>query len=44
MAAVTAYRSGRLTEFAAEMEMYHIPAYYALPDEDETDEEMDITS
>ena len=38
---VEAYKKGRLTEFAAEIEMYHIPAYDAIPDDEEFDDEDD---
>lgn len=31
---VNAYRRGRLTRFAKEIEMYHIPAYDAIPDDE----------
>ena len=44
VAAVEAYKQGRLTRFASEMEMYHLPAYDAIPDDeplDDEDEEMD---
>lgn len=37
IATVGAYRHGRLTQFAREIELYHIPAYEALPDEDPFD-------
>ena len=38
IATVEAYKHGRLTCFAREIEMFHIPAYEALPDEDFEDE------
>lgn len=39
VAAVEAYRRGRLTRFAREIEMFHIPAYDALPDDEPFDED-----
>lgn len=42
VAAVEAYRHGRrLTQFAREIELYHIPAYEALPDDEPLDEDDD---
>ena len=42
IAAVEAYRHGRrLTQFAREIELYHIPAYEALPDDEPLDEDDD---
>ena len=38
---VEAYKRGHLTHFAAEIEMYHIPAYNAIPDDEELDDEED---
>lgn len=38
---VEAYKRGRLTRFAREIEMYHIPAYDAIPDDEPLDEEDD---
>ena len=38
-AAVESYKRGRLTQFAREMEMYHLPAYEAIPDDEPLDEE-----
>ena len=42
-ATVEAYNHGRLTRFAREIEMYHIPSYNALPDDnaDSNEEEQD---
>lgn len=37
--AVEAYRHGRLTQFASEMERFHIPAYDAIPDDEPLDDE-----
>ena len=34
VATVEAYRHGRLTRFAREIEMFHIPAYDAIPDDE----------
>lgn len=34
-ATADAYMGGRLTQFAGEIEMYHLPAYNALPEDDE---------
>lgn len=42
VATVEAYRHGRLTQFAREIEMFHIPAYDALPDDEPLDEDEDI--
>lgn len=44
IAAVNAYKHGRLTKFAREIEMYHIPAYDAIEDEpsDDDDDDEDI--
>lgn len=39
VAAVESYKRGRLTQFAREMEMYHLPAYEAIPDDEPLDEE-----
>lgn len=36
---VHAYQHGRLSEFAEEIEMYHIPAYDAIPDDEPLDED-----
>ncbi len=38
---VEAYKRGHLTQFAAEIEMYHIPAYNAIPDDEELDDDED---
>ena len=38
---VNAYRRGRLTQFAREIEMFHIPAYDAIPDDEPLDDEED---
>ena len=38
---VNAYKRGRLTRFAGEIEMYHIPAYDAIPDDEPLDDEDD---
>ena len=38
---VEAYKRGHLTHFAAEIEMYHIPAYNAIPDDEELDDDED---
>ena len=42
VATVEAYRHGRLTQFAREIEMFHIPAYDAIPDDEPLDEDEDI--
>lgn len=42
VATVEAYRHGRLTRFAREIEMFHIPAYDAIPDDEPLDEDDDI--
>ena len=42
VATVEAYRHGRLTRFAREIEMFHIPAYDAIPDDEPLDEDEDI--
>ncbi len=39
VATVEAYRHGRLTQFAREIEMFHIPAYDAIPDDEPLDDE-----
>jgi TPR repeat protein len=39
VATVEAYRHGRLTRFAREIEMFHIPAYDAIPDDEPLDDE-----
>lgn len=39
VAAVEAYKHGRLTQFAREIEMFHIPAYDAIPDDEPLDDE-----
>ena len=41
VAVVEAYKYGRLTRFAREIEMYHIPAYDAIPDDEPLDDEYD---
>ena len=41
-ATVEAYKHGRLTRFAREIEMFHIPAYDAIPDDEPLDEDEDI--
>jgi hypothetical protein len=41
VAAVQAYKHGRLTRFAREIEMFHIPAYDAIPDDEPLDDEYD---
>lgn len=38
-ATVERYRRGRLTQFAREIEMYHIPAYDAIPDDEPLDDD-----
>jgi TPR repeat protein len=38
---VEAYKRGHLTQFATEIEMYHIPAYNAIPDDEELDDDED---
>ena len=38
---VNAYRRGRLTQFAREIEMFHIPAYDAIQDDESLDDEED---
>ena len=42
VATVEAYRHGRLTRFAREIEMFHIPAYDAIPDDEPLDEDEEI--
>ena len=42
VATVEAYRHGRLTQFAREIEMFHIPAYDAIPDDEPLDEDEEI--
>ena len=42
VATVEAYRHVRLTRFAQEIEMFHIPAYDAIPDDGTLDEDDDI--
>lgn len=42
VATVEAYKHGRLTRFAREIEMFHIPAYDAIPDDEPLDEDEDI--
>ena len=42
IATVEAYKHGRLTCFAREIEMFHTPAYEALPDEDFEDEDEEL--
>ena len=39
---VEAYKHGRLTRFAREIEMFHIPAYEAIPDDEPLDEDEEI--
>ena len=39
---VEAYKHGRLTRFAQEIEMFHIPAYEAIPDDEPLDEDEEI--
>lgn len=39
VATVEAYRHGRLTQFAREIEMFHIPAYDAIPDDEPLDDD-----
>jgi TPR repeat protein len=39
VATVEAYKHGRLTRFAREIEMFHIPAYDAIPDDEPLDDE-----
>ena len=39
VATVEAYKHGRLTQFAREIEMFHIPAYDAIPDDEPLDDE-----
>ena len=39
VATVEAYRHGRLTRFAREIEMFHIPAYDAIPDDAPLDDD-----
>lgn len=41
VATVQAYKHGRLTRFAREIEMFHIPAYDAIPDDEPLDDEYD---
>lgn len=41
VATVEAYKHGRLTRFAREIEMFHIPAYDAIPDDEPLDDECD---
>ena len=41
VATVEAYKHGRLTRFAREIEMFHIPAYDAIPDDEPLDDEDD---
>ena len=41
IAAVEAYKRGRLTRYAREMEMFHLPAYDALPEDEPIDDEDD---
>lgn len=41
VATVEAYKHGRLTRFAREIEMFHIPAYDAIPDDEPLDDEYD---
>ncbi len=41
VATVEAYKHGRLTQFAREIEMFHIPAYDAIPDDEPLDDEYD---
>ena len=42
VATVEAYKHGRLTRFAREIEMFHIPAYEAIPDDEPLDEDEEI--
>jgi TPR repeat protein len=42
VATVEAYKHGRLTRFAREIEMFHIPAYEAIPDDEPLDEDDDL--
>ena len=42
VATVEAYKHGRLTRFAQEIEMFHIPAFDAIPDDEPLDEDDDI--
>lgn len=42
VATVEAYRHGRLTQFAREIEMFHIPAYDAIPDDEPLDDDEEI--
>lgn len=39
---VEAYKRGRLTRFAREIEMFHIPAYEAISDDEPLDEDEEI--
>ena len=39
---VEAYKHGRLTRFAQEIEMFHIPAFDAIPDDEPLDEDEEI--
>ena len=39
---VEAYKHGRLTRFAREIEMFHIPAYETIPDDEPLDEDEEI--
>ncbi len=41
VATVEAYKHGRLMRFAREIEMFHIPAYDAIPDDEPLDDEDD---
>ena len=41
VATVEAYKHGRLTRFAREIEMFHIPAYDAIPDDEPLDDEYE---
>ena len=42
VATVEAYRHGRLTQFASEIEKFHIPTYDAIPDDESLDEGEDL--